>query len=91
MGVCSASRPCHLTFAETAFKRGNHATVNNYRPISILNNFSKLFEFIAHDHILHYTKFNPNQHSNMAPGIHQIGGPSTMTEKNILRMLRTET
>jgi hypothetical protein len=44
------------------FKRDNHAAMSNYRPISILNNFSKLFEFIIHDHILHYAKFNPNQH-----------------------------
>jgi hypothetical protein len=28
------------------FQRGNHAAMSNYRPISILNNFSKLFEFI---------------------------------------------
>jgi hypothetical protein len=28
------------------FKTGNHAAVSNYRPISILNNFSKLFEFL---------------------------------------------
>jgi hypothetical protein len=45
-----------------AFKRGNHATMSNYRPISILNNFSKLFEFIIHEHVSHYAKFNPNQH-----------------------------
>jgi hypothetical protein len=44
------------------FKRGNHADVSNYRPISILNNSSKLFEFKDHDHVSHYAKFNPNQH-----------------------------
>jgi hypothetical protein len=44
------------------FKRGNRAEVNNYRPISILNDFSKLFEFIIRDHVSHYAKFNPNQH-----------------------------
>jgi hypothetical protein len=36
--------------------------VSNYRPVSILNNFFELFEFIIHDHVLHYTKCNPNQH-----------------------------
>jgi hypothetical protein len=32
------------------FKRGNHAAMSNCRPISILNSFSKLFEFVIHDH-----------------------------------------
>jgi hypothetical protein len=44
------------------FKRGNHAAASNYRPISILNDFSKLPEFIIHNHVLHYVKLNPNQH-----------------------------
>jgi hypothetical protein len=44
------------------FKRGNHEAGSNYRPISTLNNFSKLLEFIIHDHVLHYVKLNPNQH-----------------------------
>jgi hypothetical protein len=46
------------------FKKGNTASVSNYRPISILNNFSKLFELIIHDHVSHYlkSKLNPCQH-----------------------------
>jgi hypothetical protein len=38
--------------------------VSNYRPISILNTFSKLFEFVVHDHVSHYlkSKLNPCQH-----------------------------
>jgi hypothetical protein len=36
--------------------------MSNYRPISILNNFSKLFEFIIHDHVSYYAKFDPNQY-----------------------------
>jgi hypothetical protein len=32
-------------------KKGNNASVSNYRPISLLNNFSKSFEFGIHDHI----------------------------------------
>jgi hypothetical protein len=43
------------------FKRGIHAAMSNYRPISILKNFSNLFEFIIHD-VSHYAKFNLNQH-----------------------------
>jgi hypothetical protein len=45
----------------TVFIRGNHASMSNYRPISILDNFSKLLEFVIHDYVLHYTKFNPIQ------------------------------
>jgi hypothetical protein len=41
---------------------GNHAAMSNYSVISILNNFLKFFEFIIHDHVSHYAKFNPNQH-----------------------------
>jgi hypothetical protein len=46
------------------FKKGNTASVSNYRPISILNTFSKLFELVIHDHVSHYLKFklNPCQH-----------------------------
>jgi hypothetical protein len=44
------------------FKRGNHAATRNYRRMSIINNFSKLFEFIIHVHVSHYAKFYPNQH-----------------------------
>jgi hypothetical protein len=44
------------------FKRGNHAAMSNHRPISILNNFLKLFEYIIHDHVSQYAKFDPNKH-----------------------------
>jgi hypothetical protein len=44
------------------FKRRNHAVVSNYRPIYILNDFSKLLPFIIHEHVSHYAKFNPTQH-----------------------------
>jgi hypothetical protein len=46
------------------FKKGNTSLVCNYRPISLLNNFSKVFEFAMHDHMSHYFthKLHPNQH-----------------------------
>jgi hypothetical protein len=44
------------------YKRGIHAAVSNYRPISVLNNFTTLFELIIHDHVLHYFKLDPNQY-----------------------------
>lgn len=33
------------------YKKGNKNDVNNYRPIAIINNFSKSFEFVLHDSI----------------------------------------
>jgi hypothetical protein len=54
-------------------KSGDHASVSNYQPISILNNFSKIFECIIHDHVSQYTKLHPNQHgfSNLKIYSHQ--------------------
>lgn len=43
-----ASRVCPV------FKKGNKNDVNNYRPVAIINNFSKSFEFILHDCISSY-------------------------------------
>jgi hypothetical protein len=39
-------------------------SVNNCRPISLLNNISKLLKFVIHDHVSHYLKlkFSPYQH-----------------------------
>jgi hypothetical protein len=38
--------------------------VNKYRPISILNTFSKIFEITIRQHVSHHfrSKFNPRQH-----------------------------
>jgi retron-type reverse transcriptase len=45
------------------FKKGNSTIVSNYRPISNLNNFSKIFEFIVYDHLCNFFKYklNPSQ------------------------------
>jgi hypothetical protein len=45
-------------------KKGNSSFVSNYKPISLLNNFSKVFGFVIHDHMSHYLKhtLNPSQH-----------------------------
>jgi hypothetical protein len=47
-----------------SLKKGNTSFVSNYRPISLLNNFSKVFEFAIHDHMSHYFKhkLHPSQH-----------------------------
>jgi hypothetical protein len=41
-------------------KKGNSACVINYRPLSLLNIFSKLFEFVIHDCASHYLNFEIN-------------------------------
>jgi hypothetical protein len=38
-------------------KKGNSSSVRNYRPISFLNNFPKLFEFVIHGHVSHHLQF----------------------------------
>ncbi|PNF20040.1 hypothetical protein B7P43_G05817 [Cryptotermes secundus] len=45
-------------------KKGKSTSVSNYRPISLLSNFSKIFEFIVHEHVSHYlkSKISPYQH-----------------------------
>ena len=37
------------------------SSVQNYRPMAILNNFSKIFESITHDHIYHVLKSKLNR------------------------------
>jgi hypothetical protein len=36
------------------FKKGSSSLLAKCCPISILNNFSKVFEFVIHDHVSHY-------------------------------------
>jgi hypothetical protein len=45
-------------------KKGKTSSVGNYRPVAILNNFSKVFKFIIHDHVSHFleSKLNSSQH-----------------------------
>jgi hypothetical protein len=46
------------------FKKGNSTLVTYYRPITTLNNFSKICEGIKHDQLSFYFKFklHPSQH-----------------------------
>jgi hypothetical protein len=46
------------------FKKGKRTSLSNYRAISLVSNFSKLFELVIHDHISHYlkSKISPHQH-----------------------------
>ena len=49
---------CHTSKKNCSF------SVSNYRPTSLLNNFSKVSEFVIHDHMSHYFKhkLNASQH-----------------------------
>jgi hypothetical protein len=40
------------------FKKGTTSSVGNYRFIVILNNFSKAFKFIIHDHDFQFLNLN---------------------------------
>jgi hypothetical protein len=46
------------------FKNGKRTPVSNYRAISLVSNFSKLFEFVIRDYISHYlkSKISPYHH-----------------------------
>ena len=69
LSLCQRSFPTlwKQTAVIPVFKKGNRASVNNYRPISILNTFSKIFEFVIYEQVFHYvkSKFNPSQHGFM--------------------------
>jgi hypothetical protein len=38
--------------------KGKTSSIDYYRLLAILNNFSKVFEFIIHDHVSRYLKSN---------------------------------
>lgn len=60
------------------FKKGDKTDVTNYRPICILNSFSKIFEKLVHDRVLIFLNdlFDKNQHGFMR-------GRSTLTNTSI--------
>jgi hypothetical protein len=45
-------------------KQGHNASIKNYRPVSLLNNCSEVFELVTHDHLFYYfkNKLHPSQH-----------------------------
>lgn len=55
------------SFVTPIFKKGSKCEINNYRPVCILNAFSKIFERLVHNKIYDKVKdlLNPNQHGFM--------------------------
>jgi hypothetical protein len=47
------SYPMEATSFVPVLEKGNSASFSNFRPISLLNNFSKLFKFVIHGHVSH--------------------------------------
>lgn len=60
------------------FKKGLKTDVRNYRPICLLNSFSKIFERLVHDEVMSFLDgfFDSNQHGFLK-------GKSTMTNTSI--------
>jgi ribonuclease P/MRP protein subunit RPP40 len=52
----SAVRPIH--------RKDDRSEITNYRPIALISNFAKLFEYVLYNSSLHYVshKLSPNQH-----------------------------
>jgi hypothetical protein len=50
-------------------EKSKRASVSHYRPVDILNAFSKVCEFVIHEHISHHfkTKLHYSQHSFTEP------------------------
>jgi hypothetical protein len=51
-----AVRPIH--------KKDDRSEITNYRPIALISNFAKVFEYVLYNSSLHYVshKLSPNQH-----------------------------
>jgi len=65
--------PTRLKFAEVKpiFKKGDKNDTSNYRPVSLLTSFSKIFERVIYNRLYHHINTN---HilimNNLASGMH---------------------
>ena len=52
--------PTRLKFSQVfpLFKKGNKTEMSDYRPVSILTSFSKIFEKVIYNRLLQHTKKN---------------------------------
>ncbi|KAJ3651923.1 hypothetical protein Zmor_017927 [Zophobas morio] len=56
------------------FKKGDRTVLENYRPVSLINNFSKIFEYLLSEYISYYLKHSISDYQH---GF--IAGRSTVT------------
>lgn len=47
-----------ISIVTPIFKAGDKSEISNYRPISVMNNFSKIFEKCLKDRLLHFLQIN---------------------------------
>jgi len=58
--LSSGISPTRLKFAEVKpiFKKGNKNDTSNYRPVSLLTSFSKIFESVIYNRLYHHINTN---------------------------------
>jgi hypothetical protein len=58
--IISGIVPAHLKYSavKPLFKKGNNENMTNYRPISLLTSFCKVFEKIIYDRLLQHIEAN---------------------------------
>ena len=63
------------------FKKGDKSDVNNYRPISILSNFAKVFELVIYRNILCNVRSHLSTHQHgFIPGRSTVTNLATLTQ-----------
>jgi len=58
--LATGTFPTRLKFSQVypIFKKGNKTEKSDYRPVSLLTSFSKIFEKVIYDRLLQHTKEN---------------------------------
>jgi len=58
--LSTSTFPTRLKFSRVfpIFKKGNKTKISDYRPVSLLTSFSKIFEKVIYNRLLQHTKEN---------------------------------